>query len=78
MTPTPFILSLEQRDQFVREAKRLYEEENLPFASFSNLLGSVAPEVWRAVNERRLNPHSLWIRYLRRITDSIRVADQMQ
>lgn len=44
---TKVFQSVDQRDQLVREAERMYRDGRLPFSSFCSLLGRSVLEVWR-------------------------------
>ena len=48
---TKVFLSVDRRDQLVRQAERMYREGRLPFASFSSLLGLSVLEVWRGCTQ---------------------------
>ena len=48
---TKVFLSVDRRDQFVRQAERMYQQGRLAFSSFSSLLGRSVLEVWRGCTE---------------------------
>ena len=48
---TKLLYTVDTRHQFVRDADRLYMTGQLPFASFSSLLGLSTIEVWHACTE---------------------------
>ena len=51
---TKVLQTVDQRHQLGLELERMYMEGQLPFISFSYLLGRSVPEVWRACTETRL------------------------